>query len=274
MFRVRRPVCITLIGFLCLIVICGCSLSYSHPEYDGKMMARRDTLFQVSTIDALLEGVYDGVISIDILKQHGDFGIGTFAGLDGEMVGLNDNFYQIKADGIAYKVADSIKTPFAAVTYFDTDQKESLRKDMNFQEMELYLDGVLPTANAFYAIKIEGVFNYMKTRSVPAQQKPYPKLVEVAKDQPVFEFRDISGTMVGFRCPSYVDGINVPGYHLHFISSSREVGGHVLDFRVQEAIAAIDYTPQFFLMLPGNDSEFYHINLGQDKQQELENVEK
>jgi len=274
MFRVRRLICIILIGFLCLIVICGCSLSYFHPEYDGKMMAPRDTLFQVSTIDALLEGVYDGVTSIGILKQHGDFGIGTFAGLDGEMVGINDNFYQIKADGIAYNAADSIQTPFAAVTFFDTDQKEQLRRDMNFKELEYYLDTVLPTANAFYAIKIEGVFNYMKTRSVPAQQKPYPKLAEVAKHQPVFEFRDISGTMVGFRCPSYVDGINVPGYHLHFISNSREVGGHVLDFRVQEAIATIGYTSQFLLILPGEDSEFYHINLGQDKQQELEKVEK
>jgi len=175
---------------------------------------------------------------------------------------------------MAYNVADSIKTPFATVTFFDTDQKEQLHQEMNFKELEHYLDTVLPTVNAFYAIKIEGVFSYMKTRSVPAQQKPYPKLAEVAKNQPVFEFQDISGTMVGFRCPSYVDGINVPGYHLHFISSSREAGGHVLDFSVQEAVTAIDYTSQFLLILPCKDSEFYHINLGQDKQQELDKVEK
>ena len=96
----------------------------------------------------------------------------------------------------------------------------------------------------------------------------------MTKNQPEFEFNDISGTMVGFRCPSYVDKINVPGYHLHFISSNKEVGGHVLDFRVQEAVATIDYTSQFLLILPGEDSEFYQIDLEQDKQQELEKVEK
>ena len=274
MFRARRLVYIAVIIFLCIIVICGCSISFSLPQNRGENESDRDILMQVSTINALLEGVYDGITPIGTLKQHGDFGIGTFAGLDGEMVMLDNNFYQVKADGKVYNAADSILTPFAEVTFFDSDQKEKLQQDMDFKELGQYLDSVLPTANAIYAIKIEGNFSYMKTRSVPAQQKPYPKLADVAKNQPVFEFENISGTIVGFRCPAYVDGINVTGYHLHFISSSKDAGGHILDFQIQEAAAAIDYTSQLLLILPGEDSDFYRIDLGQDKQQEIEKIEK
>jgi len=274
MFRMRRLIGITIIIFLCIIAISGCSFNFSLPQYDRGKESNRDILMQVSTINALLEGVYDGITSIGTLKKNGDFGIGTFAGLDGEMVELDNNFYQIKSDGKVYDVADSILTPFAEVTFFDPDQKEQLQQDMNFKEFEQYLDSVLPTTNAFYAIKIEGVFNYMKTRSVPPQQKPYPKLAVVAENQPIFEFQDIGGTIVGFRCPSYVDGINVIGYHLHFISSSKEAGGHILDFNIQDAIATIDYTSQLLLMLPGEDSDFYHKNLEQGKQPELEKIEK
>lgn len=48
-----------------------------------------DILYQVSTINALLEGIYDGDTSYGELKQHGDFGIGTFSGLDGGMIELD-----------------------------------------------------------------------------------------------------------------------------------------------------------------------------------------
>jgi len=274
MFRARRLIFIATIIFIFAITVTGCSLNISLPQQDKGKEYNKDVLMQVSTINALLEGVYDGISPIGTLKKYGDFGIGTFAGLDGEMVELDNNFYQIKADGKVYDPADSILTPFAEVTFFDSDQKEKLQAGMDFKEFEQYLDTALPTINAFYAIKIEGIFSYMKTRSVPVQQKPYPKLAVITESEPIFEFENISGTIVGFRCPSYVDGINVIGYHLHFISSSKEAGGHILDFKIQDAIAAIDYTSQLLLILPGEESDFYHINLQQDKQAELEKIEK
>lgn len=49
-------------------------------------------IFQLSTINALLEGVFDGNMSYGQLKQHGDFGIGTFNGLDGEMIAFDAAF--------------------------------------------------------------------------------------------------------------------------------------------------------------------------------------
>ena len=233
-----------------------------------------ETLVQISTIDAILGGVYDGVMDFRTLKEYGDFGIGTFDSLDREMVGFNGNFYQVKADGIAYPVSDSMETPFASVTFFNADYEEKLPEGTNYEQLQAILDGALPTSNIFYAIKIEGSFNYMKTRSVLRQEKPYPPLIEVTKDQPIFEFNDVEGTIVGFRCPAYVAGVNVPGYYLHFLTKSKDSGGHVLEFKIGEAVASIDYTSEFLMLLPGEDSDFYEVDLTKDKQEELEKVEK
>jgi len=234
----------------------------------------RETLVQISTIDALLNGAYDGVTMIGELKKYGDFGIGTLAGLDGEMLEIDGKFYQVKSDGIAYHISDTAETPFAAVTYFDTDRKVNLPADLDYAGLQEYLDGILPTENIFYAFKITGTFSYMKTRSVPAQQKPYPPLVEVTKTEPVFEFNNVQGTIVGFRCPSYVSGVNVPGYHLHFLTASKDAGGHVLDLRIASAEASIDYTSEFKMILPGEGSDFYKLNLATDTGGDLEKAEK
>jgi len=175
-------------------------------------------------------------------------GIGTFEGLDGEMVGFDGNFFQIRADGIAYPVSDSIKTPFAAVTFFEVNYRDTVPAASDYDQTQKSLDNTLPTENIFYAIKIEGTFGHMKTRSVPGQQKPYPPLVEVTKNQPVFEFANIDGTLVGFRCPTYVDGINVPGYHLHFLTKGNNTGGHVLEFEVTKIVVLVNYTSNFLMV--------------------------
>ena len=276
MFSMKKTWLTIVIGSLCLLFISmsGCSSNPATQKYADNPVAQRETLAQISTIDAILSGVYDGVVDFGTLKKYGDFGIGTFEGLDGEMLGFDGNFYQVKADGMAYAVSDSMETPFASVTFFEVDYKQDLPEGIDYEQLQDFLDGVLPTGNIFYAIKIEGMFSYMKTRSVPAQEKPYPPLVEVTQNQPIFEFNDVEGTIVGFRCPAYVAGVNVPGYHLHFLTKSKDSGGHVLEFEIVEAVASIDYTSEFLMILPGDDSDFYEVDLTQDKQKELEKVEK
>jgi acetolactate decarboxylase len=237
-------------------------------------VAPREVLTQVSTINAIMSGVYDGVTSIGTLKQTGDFGIGTLEGLDGEMIILDGSVYQVRADGKTYGVSDGQKTPFASVTYFDEDRTTALPEGMDFAVMQKFLDGSLPSENLFYALKIEGTFSYMKTRSVPGQSKPYPPLVEVTKDQPGFEFQNVKGTVVGFRCPPYVAGVNVAGYHLHFLTEDKTSGGHLLDLKVKEATVSVDDTAGFLMVLPGEGSDFYKIDLSQDRQQEVAEAEK
>jgi acetolactate decarboxylase len=237
------------------------------------LQENEDVLFQISTINALLEGVYDGDITYQELKQHGNFGIGTFNRLDGEMIGLDGKFYQIKADGTAHSVDGSMRTPFAVVTFFEPDRSVLLDKAADYSHLEEYINNLLPTQNIFYAIKIEGTFRYIKTRSVPGQNKPYPRLVEVVKNQPSFEFHDVEGTMVGFWCPDYVEGINVPGYHIHFITKDRKSGGHLLQCQMENVEIEIDYTSGFYMVLP-KGGEFHKVDLTKEKQAELEKVEK
>lgn len=265
-----------IISLLCLIfaAMTGCSTNVIPTEYASNPIAQKETLVQISTIDAILSGIYDGVVDFATLKNYGDFGIGTFEGLDGEMVGFDGNFYQVRADGIAYPVSASMETPFATVTFFEVDHKEQLPEGLDYEQIQELLDDTLPTRNIFYAIKIEGVFSYVKTRSVPGQQKPYPPLLEVTKNQPIFEFNDVEGTIIGFRCPAYVAGVNMPGYHLHFLTKDKNAGGHVLEFQIAEAVAYLDYTSNFFMILPGEGSDFYELDLTQDKQEELEEAEK
>jgi acetolactate decarboxylase len=221
----------------------------------------------------LLEGVYDGEITYKKLKKYGDFGIGTFNNLDGEMIGLESRFYQIKTDGIAYPVDESMRTPFAVVTFFEPDKSVLLDKALNYEKLKQYLDSLLPTQNIFYAIKIKGKFSYIRARSVPRQEKPYPPLTQVVKKQSIFEFDFVEGTIVGVRSPSYVKGINVPGYHFHFITSDKRTGGHVLECLIKNVKIEIDYTSKFYLVLPESDS-FYELDLTRERQEEVKKVEK
>ena len=200
------------------------------------------------------------------------FGLGTVQALDGEMVGLDGEFYQVKSNGIAYRVNDSMKTPFAEVAFFKPEETIALNGTSNLTELESWLDSRLATRNLFYGIRIDGTFDYVKTRSVPMQSKPYPPLLEAVKAQKVFEFHDVKGTIVGFRCPDYVNGVNVPGYHLHFITLDRSAGGHLLDFNLENASVKVDSLSGLEMALPENE-EFYQADLAEDQQAALAKVE-
>jgi acetolactate decarboxylase len=208
------------------------------------------TLFQTSTVDALLEGKYEGDVSFAELGDRGDFGLGTFDALDGEMICLDGNFYQVKADGRAYAVAGRARTPFAVVTIFEPDTSRTLSMPMDFEALCDYLDGVIGGGAVCCAIRVDGRFEYVKTRSVPRQHKPYPPLVEVVKDQPTFELHDVSGSLVGFRFPAYAQGLNVSGYHFHFITADRSAGGHVLGCRLVRGELSIDHEGDLRLEVP------------------------
>jgi acetolactate decarboxylase len=230
-------------------------------------------LFQTSTLQALMAGVYDGDLTYTELARHGDFGLGTFEALDGEMIGLDGVFYQIRADGRVYPVAGAMKTPFAEVCFFRAGQTVSLPKPLNYQGLTDYLTTLLPNPNLTYAIKIEGFFSHVKTRSVPRQQKPYPPLAEVTPKQAEFEFTNVPGVIVAFRHPAYLAGINLAGYHCHFITADRRGGGHLLDCRVEQAAVSLEALPNFWLRLP-ESREFSRTDLSRDRSQELEKAEK
>lgn len=229
-------------------------------------------LFQFSTINALMIGQYDGHLSIDELKKYGNFGIGTFNRLDGELLAVNNEFYQIDYKGNVNKMSDDVTTPFAAVTFFESDTEIQLQNINSFSHLQKEISKYLPTHNIFFALKIEGSFKYVKTRSVPPQSKPYPRLLSIANEQPEFEYEDVSGLLVGFYTPEYIININVPGYHLHFITEDKTGGGHLLDCVIEDATLKISFIHSFEMLLP-NNSVFYNTDLLNVEEGELHKIE-
>jgi acetolactate decarboxylase len=233
----------------------------------------RDTAYQISTIDALLQSVYDGFVPISEVRKHGDTAIGTIDALDGELIAVDGEYYTIRSDGVAYPLEDTTTTPFIVATYFDSDFTIHIDKTENISRFEEQLEAGLPSANMFYALRIDGTFDYVKTRSVPKQTRPYPKLAEVIKEQSEFEFYNTTGTIVGFWSPEFISGLNVPGYHIHYLTTERTAGGHVLDLRMTDEDVKLDITPDFFMVLP-TEGDFYEVDLTGDLGSALETVEK
>ncbi len=237
-----RKIRIVCFAFLLAAALLGAAFAQS----DGKV------IFQVSTMAALKQGQYDGFVSFAELGKHGDFGIGTVNDLDGEMVGADGKFYQITEDGKVHLIDDSMKTPFANVTFFKPDAKMPVRSVKSVAALQELLNTRLRSKESLpYAIKIDGHFKHMKVRSVPKQGKPSPGLEEVLKHQTIFELRDVQGTMVGFRFPGYIGEVNFPGFHFHFISADKSAGGHVLDCDIERAEVASQTVSGVDLVFPG-----------------------
>ncbi|MFD1773485.1 acetolactate decarboxylase [Paenibacillus rhizophilus] len=217
-------------------------------------------IYQASTMIALLSGLYDGTVTFGELKEHGDFGIGTFHQLDGEMIAFDGQFYHLYPDGSAKKVGLDESTPFSTVTYFEPEQTYPLNRTVTRQELEHVLDNLLSSPNLFHSIRIDGRFREVHTRTVPHQDKPYPPFVEVTKSQPSFHFSDVGGVIAGFWTPAFAQGIGAAGYHLHFINDARNGGGHVLDFVLEKGTISICSGTDFQLALP-HDSFYLKADL-------------
>jgi len=223
------------------------------------MLHGGDALYQVSTLDALMAGCYDGYTEFSELVKMGDTGLGTVDGLDGEMIAIDGIFYRVDIDGSVHEIPDEATTPFAVVTYFQEDRSFPV-SDLAYDDLKTALKDELPSENIFYAIVVSGTFSHMTVRSVPGQTPPYPHLLDVIEHQAIFELEDVSGTMVGFFCPDSAAGINVAGFHLHFLTDDRSAGGHVLGCEITDAIVEIDDSTALFLVLPENRT-FYDCDL-------------
>ena len=207
-------------------------------------------LFQTSTIEALLEGSYDGDVTFAELAEHGDLGLGTLDACDGEMIAVDGAFLRAAVDGTVERIDPGAKTPFAVVTFFDPGDPVALDVPLDHESLLEFMDRHAGAEAPCRAVRIDGRFDLVKARSVPRQRKPYPPLVEVVKDQRVFEFRDVEGTLVGFRFPDYAPTVNVAGYHLHFVTADRTRGGHVLECRVRSGALRLDRSSELHLELP------------------------
>lgn len=230
-----------------------------------------NAVYLSAPVNAIVEGIYREKTTIAEIRDKGDFGLGTFNRLNGEMVILDGEVFQMKADGKAYPVSDDEQTPFACVTYFKADTLDEY-PDYSGDDLFSLIARSIPSDNMLYAVRVDGTFRYVKTRSVPPQEN-YRPLVEVAREQPEFEYDDIAGTMVGFFTPDFLKGISVPGIHLHFLSADHSCGGHLLACKPASVSIGIQHVPQLVMGLPMT-FDFLTTSFERNSAKDLEEAEK
>jgi acetolactate decarboxylase len=200
----------------------------------------------------LAAGSYQGIVAVSNLLTYGNHGLGTFTGLDGEMIVTKDVVYRADQLGRAAPADDTQGVPFAVVTWFQPDRVFDVGPmDKTLFERSLLLrraQGRVPVA-----IRVHGQFTRLEVRSVGGTQPEGRPLTEaLAASARPFTLTNAAGVLVGFYHPDGLEGIHPPGYHLHFLSEEGTRGGHVLDFTIAAARIELDATPHLQVFLNTN----------------------
>lgn len=231
----------------------------------------RHTLFQVSTSNALAQGVFDGAVTVGELRRHGDFGLGTFAGLDGELVLIDGICFRAGAMGGVAPVGDEWEVPFALVTRFVPDIDTEVESTSGLADLGRQLDALRPSQNLFAGVRVDADFDSLTLRAAcPA--RPGEGLLEATRHQSEYTVDGLSGTLIGFWAPEYARAVGVPGYHFHFISDDRRVGGHVLDLSGGPLEVAMQVESGLHLAIP-ETAAFLAADLNGDHAEEIEAAE-
>jgi acetolactate decarboxylase len=233
--------------------------------------SQRHRMYQISTSGAVVQGADMGAICSFTLLEHGDFGLGTFENLDGEMVIFEGAIYQVRSDGSVKRREDNFQIPFAVVTRFQEETSVQSGAIRCLRDLELACDPLRESNNLFYALKIDGTFDAVHARAVSGIA-PGTRLVDAAKEQKEFRFNNIEGTLVCLWSPNYSSSFNVPGYHFHFISGDRTKGGHVLDCSAKSLRVGVQMLCEYDVRLPDKGS-FLTTDLSNDPAAALRKVE-
>ena len=237
--------------------------------------ADRESIAQVALLQSLAQGYFGGTVTVKDLRAMGDTGIGTFEGLNGEMIVLDGTVYQALGDGRVIVAPDKTIVPYATVTFFDKDIAVELKNIRNKADLEKVLNAAVQKhgANSFYMVKFSAQFSSILFRSEYGSQEPYPTLVEALKGkQTEFTEKNINGTLVGLYCPSYMGELNSVGWHFHFISEDKKKGGHILELSLKDSTAYLDQTDKFTMILH-DDKKFHDINLAKDMKDDIRSAE-
>ena len=263
----KKLIAASLVGVMTMSVGIGASHAYASAD--------RESIAQVALLQSLAQGYFGGTVTAGQLRTLGDTGIGTFEGLNGEMIVLNGTIYQALGSGKVVVVPDKEIIPFANVTFFDKDISVKLLDIADKAALEKVLNRAVQEngVNSFYMVKIHTEFPSILFRSEYGSQDPYPTLVEALKDkQTEFTEKNIKGTLVGLYCPNYMGELNSVGWHFHFISDDKKKGGHILELSVKNGTAELDKTDKFTMVLH-NDKKFHDINLAKDMTDDIRSAE-
>lgn len=227
-----------------------------------------DAIFQVSTSGAIVQGLYQGCVSIAELRRYGDLGIGTFEDLDGEMILIDGHCYQARSDGTVVEASDEALTPFASVVHFAPDSIDDITDVTSCADLTTRIDGLRSSRNGMVSLRITGQFSRMLVRAA-CRTESGTDLVEATSRQSLFDFADVPGTIVGFWSPEYAQSIAIAGYHMHFISDDRTMGGHVLELSASSLRVEINDVNDVRLAIPETHA-FLEADLNRDNSAALD----
>lgn len=234
-------------------------------------------MYQVSTLQALTLGYIRTVVSVEELLKHGDTGLGTFEDLNGEMIVMDGHCYRALYDGTVQETDSDSGVPFAVVSRlkgvrdWECDEIECM--DKLIMQLNNKIDEHFGL-NSMHVVRIDGVFDRVDARSeLPSRKSQHVSLKELLDStQYSFRFENIKGSLIGLYFPDYMDGINLPGWHLHFLSEDRSRGGHVFDVRIREGRVRMDKVARIELQLP-TEARFDTYDLKKASQKEVQAIE-
>ncbi|HEH0830648.1 TPA: acetolactate decarboxylase [Staphylococcus aureus] len=219
-----------------------------------------NVLYQHGTLGTLMAGLLEGTASINELLQHGDLGIATLTGSNGEVIFLDGKAYHANEHKEFVELKGDELTPYATVTKFVADTSYET-KDKSSEAVFAEIKEKMLSENLFSAVKISGLFKKMHVRMMPAQEPPYTRLIDSARRQPEQTETYVKGSVVGFFTPELFHGIGSAGFHVHFANDDRNFGGHVLDFEVEDVKVEIQNIETFEQHFPIQDKDFTKANI-------------
>ncbi len=236
----------------------------------------QNKMYQVSTLQALALGYSKAVVTVGELLQEGTTGLGTFEDVNGEMVVMDGRCYRADQDGNVTEVPSDTGVPFAAVAALQGEQGFQVKDIPDIEVLRTELTKKIEEQfglNSMHVVRIDGVFAKVDARSEAPYRSHHITLKEVlSRNQKAFIFENIRGSLVGVYFPDYMDGINMPGWHLHFLSDDRSKGGHAFDVSTTEGTVKVDKITRIEINLP-KEAAFDTYALKQDLQEEIKSVE-
>ncbi|CAK1222669.1 Alpha-acetolactate decarboxylase (AlsD) [Fructobacillus fructosus] len=215
---------------------------------------------QFGTMQMLVESLLDGFVTAKDVLASGNTGIGTGAGVDGELIMLDGVAYQVDVHGHVNKVADDFPIAFGDVHQADFKPLKHF-DNITLDDLQKEILKEVGTENLFFAVKMTGEFKTVETRAAAKSEKPYPGLGEIAKTQVIFDKDDVKGTMVGYFTPLVFQGVGVPGFHQHFLSDNLDFGGHVLGATLKSVDVSIQILSGVTINLPTNNEDYKKADL-------------
>lgn len=187
-----------------------------------------DVVHQVGTYDYLVQPNFSGIAELSEAIAGATVGLGTFANLDGEFVMVGGEGYRVPTSGTPVRVSGDESTPFAQAVKFTARKSVPVPPGTLCSQLPVLIDGAAGDVAGLVAVRVRGTFTALTTRSVPAQQEPWPALSAVIAQQTTFPLDGRKAVLVGFHQGPHFLGVGQPGLHLHGVTTDRSAGGHVL----------------------------------------------